>query len=373
MAHYKSELHKYNLKRKTAGLAPITRAVFERMQALAAQKQQASGASGGSGSSGGAAGAGVVLGDSADGEASASAVVDADGDKVERERERAAAQLAIDEAEAAKPVDLCRCFFDAHVSPNIAQNMEYMHRSFGFFVPDLEYMSDLHGFLTYVYRKVAVGRMCLYCERVFRSKQATIDHMVAKSHCKLRWDYDEDVEEFEEFFDFPNVAAEERAAAMAAAEGGGGAGGAEEYDRDVEYVARSKRAQAAAGTMEFAPSGNLVLRDGNRTRVVGHRAFKVYYKQHFKAEDTRPEVVAYERERAIQLYKRAGVDTSDALTLVRLHRLRARPLDAKAHKQRSDYLRTQQRQSAAVGIQGNLRVKNATAGTNLSRGGFEGR
>ena len=51
----------------------------------------------------------------------------------------------------------------------------------GFFVPDIEYISDLEGLVTYLGEKLAVGNICLYCNgkgREFHSLDAVRNHMV---------------------------------------------------------------------------------------------------------------------------------------------------------------------------------------------------
>ncbi|XP_057515740.1 cytoplasmic 60S subunit biogenesis factor REI1 homolog 1 [Amaranthus tricolor] len=85
--------------------------------------------------------------------------------------------------------------------------MVHMHKKHGFFIPDIEYLKDPKGLLTYLGIKVKRDFLCLYCnERChpFSSLEAVRKHMEAKSHCKVRYgDGNDDEEvELEEFYDY---------------------------------------------------------------------------------------------------------------------------------------------------------------------------
>ncbi|KAG2255585.1 hypothetical protein Bca52824_074879 [Brassica carinata] len=65
-----------------------------------------------------------------------------------------------------------------------------MHKHHGFFVPNVEYLKDPEGLLTYLGLKVKRDFMCLYCSELchaFSSLEAVRKHMEAKSHCKLHY------------------------------------------------------------------------------------------------------------------------------------------------------------------------------------------
>ncbi len=47
-----------------------------------------------------------------------------------------------------------------------------------FFIPDIEYLQDLDGLVSYLREKTTVGAVCLYCERPFSSLEAVQAHMV---------------------------------------------------------------------------------------------------------------------------------------------------------------------------------------------------
>ncbi|XP_041022447.1 cytoplasmic 60S subunit biogenesis factor REI1 homolog 1-like [Juglans microcarpa x Juglans regia] len=104
-------------------------------------------------------------------------------------------------------LDPSSCFMCDLEHDTIENCMVHMHKQHGFFIPDIEYLKDPKGLLTYLGLKVKRDFMCLYCnERChpFNSLEAVRKHMVAKSHCRVHYgDGDEEEEaELEEFYDY---------------------------------------------------------------------------------------------------------------------------------------------------------------------------
>lgn len=99
------------------------------------------------------------------------------------------------------------CLFCGRSSSNLEVCIEHMHREHGFFIPDVEYLKDTVGMLTYLGLKITKGHMCLYCDELrkqFQSLNAVRTHMIIKSHCKLRYGDGEGIaeEELEVYYDF---------------------------------------------------------------------------------------------------------------------------------------------------------------------------
>ncbi|XVF19363.1 hypothetical protein REPUB_Repub11eG0104400 [Reevesia pubescens] len=104
-------------------------------------------------------------------------------------------------------LDPCCCFMCDLDHDTIKSYMIHMHKFHGFFIPDVEYLNDPESLLTYLGLKVKRDFMCLYCnERChpFTSLEAVRKHMAAKGHYKVHYgDNDEDEEvELEEFYDY---------------------------------------------------------------------------------------------------------------------------------------------------------------------------
>jgi pre-60S factor REI1 len=99
-------------------------------------------------------------------------------------------------------IDPLQCLFDRHVSDSVESNVTYMQSKYGFFVPDKEYLVDLEGLIGYCHEKIHIGKTCLYCQRAFTTPAACRNHMVAVTHTKLRYEPNIDLDEFDVFYDF---------------------------------------------------------------------------------------------------------------------------------------------------------------------------
>lgn len=128
--------------------------------------------------------------------------VDPDEDMVDGNEEE---EDDIDDIEV--DLDPSCCFMCDLEHDTIESCMVHMHKQHGFFIPDVEYLKDPKGFLTYIGLKVMRDFRCLYCNDnclPFSSLEAVRKHMEAKSHCKVHYgDEDENEEvELEEFYDY---------------------------------------------------------------------------------------------------------------------------------------------------------------------------
>ncbi|KAG5386715.1 hypothetical protein IGI04_038185 [Brassica rapa subsp. trilocularis] len=141
--------------------------------------------------------------------------------------------------------------------------MVHMHKFHGFFIPDIDYLKDPKGFLTYVGLKVKRDFICLYCNELrhpFSSLEAVRKHMEAKSHCKVHYGDggDEEDAELEEFYDYSSSYANEG---------------------ENQMVVSGE----PANTVELFGGSELVItkRGENKvtSRTLGSREFMRYYKQ----------------------------------------------------------------------------------------------
>ena len=101
-------------------------------------------------------------------------------------------------------LEVTDCLFCPHHSVSLEENLKHMTRSHSFFIPDLEYVVDLKGLVTYLCEKVGMGNMCLYCNdkgESFFSLEAVQSHMVDKGHTKMNYEGDA-VLEYADFYDF---------------------------------------------------------------------------------------------------------------------------------------------------------------------------
>ncbi|KAG2691682.1 hypothetical protein I3760_08G019500 [Carya illinoinensis] len=161
-------------------------------------------------------------------------------------------------------LDPSSCFMCNLEHDTIENCMVHMHKQHGFFIPDIEYLKDPKGLLTYLGLKVKRDFMCLYCnERChpFNSLEAVRKHMVAKSHCRVHYgDGDEEEEaELEEFYDYSSSYVDEDGKQLVASGG---------MDNTVEL---------GIGGAELIISRR--SEKGISTKSIGSREYLRYYRQ----------------------------------------------------------------------------------------------
>ena len=170
-----------------------------------------------------------------------------------------------DEEFTPEPLDLTECLFCPHDSVDLESSLKHMGRSHGFMIPDLEYLVDVKGLVSYLCEKVGIGNTCLYCNtkgKSFYSVEAVQNHMVDKGHCKLMFDGDAALE-YSEFYD---------------------------YRKSYPDYDESKVNDDETPSESLSGVGNLVVNDNMELvlpsgATAGHRSLKVYYKQHLPSED----------------------------------------------------------------------------------------
>jgi len=106
--------------------------------------------------------------------------------------------------EEENPILNNNCLFCSHHSANMIKNLKHMTLEHSFFIPDAEYVIDMKGLLTYLGEKVSQGFMCLWCNdrgKTFYSVQAAQQHMQDKGHCKMLHE-GEALAEYANFYDY---------------------------------------------------------------------------------------------------------------------------------------------------------------------------
>ncbi|GAB1299275.1 Zinc finger protein 622 [Apodemus speciosus] len=203
------------------------------------------------------------------------------------------------------------CLFCPHHSCSLVKNVAHMTKVHSFFIPDIEYLSDLKGLIQYLGEKVGVGKICLWCNekgKSFYSTEAVQAHMNDKSHCKLFTDGDAALE-FADFYDFRSSYPDYK-------EG--------QDPAEIEDLSSEKILECDDETMELIlPSGLLrldVIQDplGRLCARVGHRSLMRYYKQRFGL----PRAVTVARNqkavgRVLQQYRALGWTGSTGAALMR--------------------------------------------------------
>ncbi|XP_053105133.1 cytoplasmic 60S subunit biogenesis factor ZNF622 [Hemicordylus capensis] len=193
-------------------------------------------------------------------------------------------------------IPVTNCLFCSHHSSSLMKNIAHMTKAHSFFIPDIEYLVDLRGLITYLGEKVGVGKICLWCNekgKSFYTTEAVQAHMNDKSHCKLFTEGDVALE-FADFYDFRSSYPDHR---------------------EGEDVEMSEEAPPEKNIEYDDESMELVLPSGAR---IGHRSLMRYYKQRFGSTHT--VAVARNKQavgRVLQQYKALGWTSSTGAALAR--------------------------------------------------------
>ena len=163
-----------------------------------------------------------------------------------------------------EPLEITECLFCPHMSKDLESSLSHMSKSHGFFIPELEYLVDVKGMISYLCEKVGMGYMCLYCNtkgKGFYSVESVQQHMVDKCHCMLSFEED-DALEYAEFYDYTK-----RSKQQSNKEG--------EKDDDDNL---------SDSYLKVTDELDLVLPSGTK---VGHRSMAYLYKQHLPTLEQR--------------------------------------------------------------------------------------
>lgn len=162
------------------------------------------------------------------------------------------------------------CIFCNSSSLSFEENMEHMVKEHSLYIPDLEFVEDLPGLIQYLGDKVSVAHCCLYCPssvQPFSGLEAVRRHMVDKGHSKIRFDPEDGMEELAEFYNYEQIVSDDDDENFV------------DVDRDEEEYYLEQE-----GSLIISPDETeLILPSGKR---LGHRAYRVYYKQNIRIEPT---------------------------------------------------------------------------------------
>jgi len=218
------------------------------------------------------------------------------------------------------PIPITNCLFCSTESSDVESNLEHMSVAHSFFIPDVEYCVDVEGLLEYLGSKVGEGMMCLWCNekgRSFYTVPSVQQHMQDKGHCKILHD-DEAVFEYTDFYDYSS----------SYPEGCGGVNPDEVYQPEA---------------LQFNDNMQLVLPSGV---TLGHRALKIYYKQYIRPTSQLALRKATKKHNILAQYKAIGYGQTALSVAQQKHR------DQKVFKRARDKFMVK------VGVKGNKNLQH---------------
>ena len=204
---------------------------------------------------------------------------------IDAEASKEQIEQTIDEKIAAARARLSpeQCLFCSESSSSLESNLTHMSVAHSFFIPDAEYLVDIPGLILYLGEKIAIGNICVYCNKDFRTMDAVRKHMLDKGHCKIAYDTEDERLEVSDYYDFTSSYPDAQKKKVDSEDD-------EEWeDMDVEDGNVDEVVEEGTSSDDENDLGNnqltygdtpyeLVLPSGAR---IGHRSMRRYYAQSY--------------------------------------------------------------------------------------------
>ncbi|KAI4840681.1 zinc finger protein [Plasmodium brasilianum] len=81
------------------------------------------------------------------------------------------------------------CFFDNRIFNTIDENIKHMNDNYTFYIPDQKYVTDIEKVLLTIGKKIYEENKCIYCFRYSKCVKSLQSHMICKSHTKVHTDF----------------------------------------------------------------------------------------------------------------------------------------------------------------------------------------
>ncbi|EUD65053.1 hypothetical protein C922_04564 [Plasmodium inui San Antonio 1] len=81
------------------------------------------------------------------------------------------------------------CFFDNRIFNSVEENIKHMNDNYTFYIPDLKYVTNLKKVLLTIGKKIYEENICVYCFRHSKCVKSLQSHMICKSHTKLHSEF----------------------------------------------------------------------------------------------------------------------------------------------------------------------------------------
>jgi len=178
---------------------------------------------------------------------------------------------SMDQFDESQGIPLDDCFFCDHKLSSIEEKCEHMAKVHSFFIPDMGHVCDLEGLIKFLGIKIGVYHVCLWCStKCYRNVDAVNKHMIDKGHQKMKFE-GETLLEYADFYSFDGDTTVEDEFEML-----------DESSYVLEDGETSVALYSNDGQSNIIKDNDnefeLVLPSGTR---LGHRSLFKYYKQSF--------------------------------------------------------------------------------------------
>lgn len=198
------------------------------------------------------------------------------------------------------------------------ENIDHMFKCHGFYIPEQKYLVDKSGLVKYLSEKIGLGNVCIVCNYQGRSLEAVRAHMLAKNHCHIPYETEDERLEISQFYDFSSTYANFKKEEATPAQNDDDDDDDDDWE-DVESDDEANKGSEAEedDEEEYIPEEYL-YDDGTELHLptgfkVGHRSLQRYYRQKLKPESVLSEgqgtVIAAETRHFATVYDKKQIMT----------------------------------------------------------------
>ena len=264
-AHYQTDFHQYNLKRRILKLSPLELEVYEQNKRQILSRTKPTG----------------KKEEDFSCQACKKSFRSSETlqqhleSKMHLEKSKKASSAPAEETKPAPFVSAIGnnaiCLFCSADSESMKNNLEHMWKEHSFFIPKEDQCKNKEGLLKALATRIEKHKRCINCEfirtRSFISATHAQMHMRDLGHCQMNLEYLNHYKKFYRPLPANPIAEDSKKKNDADEDGSDWVTESESDDSDIEpFQKRPKR----------LPTGELLLPDG---RIIGHKRYKIYYKQ----------------------------------------------------------------------------------------------
>lgn len=108
-----------------------------------------------------------------------------------------------EEAEMMELMPINHCFFcSKNNGSELENNVRHMFNVHGLYIPERTFLTNLEGLLTYLSEMITFENECLVCGFEGKNLESIRQHVQSKGHCKIPYDTKEEKAAIAEFYDF---------------------------------------------------------------------------------------------------------------------------------------------------------------------------
>ncbi|SMN19268.1 similar to Saccharomyces cerevisiae YBR267W REI1 Cytoplasmic pre-60S factor [Maudiozyma saulgeensis] len=173
--------------------------------------------------------------------------------------------------------------------PDFESNLEHMFKTHGFYIPEQKFLTDKKGLVKYMSEKIGLGNVCIVCNYQGRSLPAVRAHMLAKRHCKIPYESENERLEISEFYDFTSSYQDSKTATSNVHENTGNDNEDDWEDVSSDEENGTEGVATEEGDQEDDIPEEYLYNDGVQLHLptgvkIGHRSLQRYFKQNLKPE-----------------------------------------------------------------------------------------